>query len=73
MISFTLGAIAAMILNAPLMTLMFTMVGFKKCTIDISILLIFLTILALTLVAVIMTTVVSIRIRKVDPRELLID
>lgn len=72
-ISTLIGSIFAAILINPLCTLLLSMSGLKRCDFIIPGDLILATIGIMTLLTVFTTTLVSVRIRKLNPRELIAD
>lgn len=71
--SFLMGALAIGIFSTPLCTLMFSVANFKKCSLELSMTVVFGSIIGLTIFSVLVTGLVSLRIRKVNPRELFME
>lgn len=72
-ISFIIGAIGVMLFSTPICTLMFSVASFKKCSLDVSLMSAVLSVIGLTIFSILITMILSIRIKKVNPRELFMD
>lgn len=73
LVSFVLAAVAFSLFSTSIFTLMFQGTEFKKCSLEISALTIVGTGIGLTIFVVVVTSLASLRIRKISPRQLFMD